>query len=185
MRNAVKAVAAAIFALALGAQAAYEATIEAPNGVGDVAALTNALTEANALTDSARASARIWLKPGVYNLSGVYMTAGSHLQFKVSQHGMIAGLGEKPDDTILIGGGEAESHRVLALSGGGNFGWMTVSNLTVTGGWTSGDGGGIEGNCTSRYSHLIVSNNYAAGSNQGGIFSQREARNSIRLNPSS
>ena len=168
MSNAVKAVAAAILSAAYGAQAAYVATIEAPNRVGDVVALTNAMAEANALTDSARANARIWLKPGVYNLSGVYMADGSHLQFKASQHGMIAGLGEKPDDTILIGGGEAEGRRVLALSGGGNYGWMTVSNLTVTGGWTAGNGGGIEGNGTSRYSHLIVSNNYAAGSNGAG-----------------
>ena len=162
------ACAAVAFLLAPVAQAAYEATIEAPNGVGDVVALTNALAQANALTDSARASARIWLKPGLYNLSGVYMTSSSHLRFKVSASGMIAGLGEKPKDTILLGGGEAEAHRVLALAGGGNYGWMTVSNLTVTGGWTSGDGGGISGNGTSRYRHLIVSNNYAAGSNGGG-----------------
>ena len=65
---------AATAGLLLGAQAANEATIEAPNGVGDVVALTNAMTQANALSASDRANARIWLKPGVYNLSGVYMT---------------------------------------------------------------------------------------------------------------
>ena len=151
------------------AQAAYEATVPAPNGVGDVVALTNALAEANALGSAAtdRLNARIWLNPGVYDLSGIYMTSGNHLYLMQSQGGMIAGLGEKPGDTILVGGGEAEGHRVLQVSGS-NYDWMTISNLTVTGGWTSSDGGGIAGNGTTRYSHLIVSNNYAAGSNGGG-----------------
>ena len=158
--------AVAAVGLTLGAQAAYEATIEAPNGVGDVVALTNALAEFNAL--SSRTSGRILLKPGVYNLRGVYMNSASHLTISAAQHGLFAGLGAKPEDTVLLGGGEAEAHRVLSLGGGGNYGWFTVSNMTVTGGWTSGDGGGISGNGTSRYSHLIISNNYAAGSNQGG-----------------
>ena len=161
--------AAIAFLLTPVAQAAYVATIPAPNGIGDVVALTNAMAEANALTDSGRANARIWLKPGVYNLSGVYMTGSAHLKFNVSEGGMIAGLGEKPDDTVLLGGGESGAHRVLNVpDGGGNWGWLTISNLTVTGGWTSGDGGGIYGNGTTRYRHLIVSNNYAAGSNGGG-----------------
>ena len=86
VRSLLRTGAFAVVALLLApvSLAAYEATIEAPNGVGDVVALTNAMAEANALTDSSRASARIWLKPGLYNLSGVYMTSGSHLQFKVS-----------------------------------------------------------------------------------------------------
>ena len=162
------ACAAIAFFLAPVAQAAFVYTNEAPNGVGDVVALTNALAQANALTDSARASARIWLKPSLYNLSGVYMTSSSHLRFYVSSGGMIAGLGEKPDDTILLGGGETEKHRVLNVDGGGNYGWFTVSNMTVTGGYTSDNGGGIQGNATTRYRHLIVSNNYAAGSNAAG-----------------
>ena len=163
--------AVAALGASLGVQAAYEVTIPAPNGIGDVVALTNALAQANALGDAAtsRLDARIWLTPGVYNLSGVYMTEKSHLYLKQSQNGMIAGLGEKPDDTILLGGGEAEDHRVIELSGGGNYDWVTVSNLTVTGGYSStNSGGGIGGAATTRYSHLIVSNNYAFGGNGGG-----------------
>ena len=164
--------AAIAFLLAPVAQAAYEVTIPAPNGVGDVVALTNALARANAMGEDAvnRLDARIWLEPGVYNLSGIYMKGKSHLYLLASQGGMIAGQGEKPGDTVLLGGGKAECHRVLRLEGGGNYDWMTVSNLTVTGGWVpSGyDGGGISGNGTTRYSHLVVSNNYAAGSNGGG-----------------
>jgi hypothetical protein len=45
---------------------------------------------------------------------------------------------------------------------------MIVSNLTVTGGWTDYDGGGIEGNASTRYSHCIISNNFAHGGNGGG-----------------
>ena len=44
--------AAVAFLLAPVSLAAYEATIEAPNGVGDVVALTNAMAEANALVMS-------------------------------------------------------------------------------------------------------------------------------------
>lgn len=158
--------------LALGAQAAYEATIEAPNGVGNVAALTNALTYVNTvLTDpnADRSKMRIWLQPGVYDLSGIYMKTASHLYIAACQHGMIAGLGDGPEDTVLLGGGEAEAHRVLALDGGGNYGWMNVSNLTVTGGYWTGNGGGISANGTTLYSNLIVTNNYA-GSSGGGCY---------------
>ena len=149
-----------------------EYTIEAPGGVGDVEALTNALVAINSMAADAngRFNARVWLKPGVYDLCGVYMTTttgSGHLVTESIQGGMIAGLGEGPEDTILLGGGEADGRRVLYTSGS-NYDWMTISNWTVTGGWTTGDGGGICGNGTTRYSHLIVSNNYAAGSNQGG-----------------
>ena len=53
---------------------------------------------------------------------------------------------------MLLGGGERGAHRVMSVRGA-NYGWMTVSNLTVTGGWTEYDGGGIEGNASTRYSH--------------------------------
>ena len=135
-----------------------EYTIEAPGGVGDVEALTNALVAINSMIGDAngRFNARVWLKPGVYDLCGVYMTTttgSGHLCTESIQGGMIAGLGEGPEDTILLGGGEADGRRVL-YTGGSNYDWMTISNLTVTGGWTTGDGGGICGNGTTRYSHL-------------------------------
>lgn len=159
----------AVFAI-LGVSSAARAaeyTIDAPNRVGDVAALTNALTKLNALTATQRNGSKIWLKPGVYDLRGVYMNSGSHLFLDSNQGGMLAGLGERREDTVLLGGGETGAHRVLQV-GGANYGWMTVSNLTVTGGWTTGDGGGISGNKITKYCNLVVSNNYAAGSAGGG-----------------
>ena len=148
------------------AQAAFVYTNEAPNGVGDVVALTNALTAFNTLSD--RTNGRIYLKPGVYNLQGVYMDSASHLVLEGGKSGIVfAGLGEGPEDTILLGEGEAGGKRVMQSGGGGNFAWLTVSNLTVTGGYTSGNGGGISGSSTTQYSHLVVSNNYAAGSGSG------------------
>ncbi|MBR2839059.1 MAG: hypothetical protein IKE55_09765 [Kiritimatiellae bacterium] len=162
----IEAVAAIAFLIAPVAQAAYEATIPAPNGVGDVVALTNALTELNALSD--RTSARIWLQPGTYNLSGVYMTGEEHLMILACPGGLVAGLGNKPGDTVLLGGGEAGAHRVIAMGGGGNWAVNTISNLTITGGWSaSGDGGGILGDPTLVYRNLIVSNNFAKGSGNG------------------
>ena len=142
-------------------------TVAAPDGIGDVVSLTNLLTNLNAFDDSVRNGSKVWLKPGVYNLDGVYMSEGSHLVFNSNQGGIIAGLGERREDTVLLGGGERGAHRVMSVRGA-NYGWMTVSNLTVTGGWTEYDGGGIEGNASTRYSHCIISNNYAHGSNGGG-----------------
>lgn len=52
----------------------------------------------------------------------------------------------------------------------GTGGVFTVSNLTVTGGWTTQDGGGIRADSKGGvdYRYLVVSNNYAAGSGYGG-----------------
>ncbi len=158
-------------ALATSAHAALTFTIPAPNGVGDVVALTNALAQINALANipDGRFFSKIWLQPGLYDLAGIYMNANDHLKFDGCHDGLLAGLGASPGDVILKGEGEAGAHRVLSC-GGSNYAWMTVSNLTVTGGWTiTGDGGGIHGGGgTSRYIDLIVSNNYAKGSNGGG-----------------
>ena len=151
------------------ATAAFERTIEAPGGVGDVVALTNALAEYNALaSDDARNNARILLKPGTYNLAGVYMNSLFHLNLaKSTTGGIFAGLGEGPSETVLLGGGEAGAHGVIRAMGSGNWGIFTVSNLTVTGGWTLNDGGGIRGESNVEYRNLIVSNNYAKGSDNG------------------
>ena len=167
-RRAAIAALAAVFAL--GSQAAFEVTITAPGGVGNVAALTNALTYVNTVLthqDRDRARIRILLEQGLYDLRGIYMKSDSHLYIAASQDGMIAGLGEKPGDTILLGGGAAEGHRVLGLDGGGNYGWMNVSNLTVTGGYWAGYGGGISANGSTKYSNLIVTNNYAGNGGAG------------------
>ncbi len=154
-------------ALATSAYAALTFTIPAPNGVGDVVALTNALAQINAApadgNPNGRFWSKVWLEPGIYNLSGVYMNADSHLYVNSWHGGVLAGLGDGPRDVILIGGGESEAHRVLN-GGGSNYDWLTISNLTVTGGWTTGNGGGIQGAGTVRYIDLVVSNNYAKGS---------------------
>lgn len=66
-------------ALATSAHAALTFTIPAPNGVGDVVALTNAFQQLDAAGYNGRMGARVWLEPGVYDLSGVYMESVSHL----------------------------------------------------------------------------------------------------------
>ena len=163
--------ACAVLVACMGVRAAtFERTIEAPNGVGDVVALTNALTELNTTYDY-KTTVRIWLQPGTYDLSGVQMSSSDggkgHLVIEAYQGGIFAGLGDGPEDTILLGGGEAGNRRVMYSKGGGNYGYFTVSNLTVTGGWTAGDGGGICGTHSTAYRNLIVSNNYAIGSSNG------------------
>ena len=92
-------------------------TVGAPGGVGDVVALTNLLTQLNALSKNERDGSTVWLNPGVYNLKDVYMDNANHLVFSENQGGMIAGLGENREDTILLGGGEDGGHRVLSVKG--------------------------------------------------------------------
>jgi len=150
--------------------AGTEYVIEAPNGVGDVVALTNVLSQLNSLTAAQRAGMKIVLKPGLYDLRNTYMTADSHLNVAATASSCITGDGNGPEDTVLLGGGEAGGHRVMNLNaGGGVYSWMTISNLTVTGGYSkNGNGGGIAGSSTCIYRNLIVSNNYAKGSSGGG-----------------
>ena len=179
VENNGRAIAAFLLAAAtsmscmLGASAAAQIyTIEAPNGVGDVVALTNALTQLNALSQDDRGGARVWLEPGLYDLRGVFMDSENHLRLDSASGAMIAALGDGPDKTILLGGGddsEKGRHRILKV-GGTNWGFTSVSNLTVTGGYSTSNGGGIAGNDSGsvRYYNLIVSNNYAVGSNGGG-----------------
>lgn len=144
--------------------------ISAPAGVGDVVTLTNVIRQ---LTDEYTADARngeqILLDPGVYDLSGFHMTPTSHLELPQWPNGLFSGLGGRPSDTVLLGGGPADAHRVINNAGGGNYAYLTISNLTVTGGYlSSGDGGGIQSTGTTVYRNLVVSNNYAFGSNGGG-----------------
>ncbi len=161
------AVATIAAACAFDAFAAFIRTIEAPGGVGNVTSLTNVLTEFNALSDNDRKNARIYLEKGAYNLSGVYMTSTHHLTVASSNGGLFAGLGDGPEETILLGGGETEAHGVLIFGGGGNWSFNTISNLTITGGWTTINGGGISGSSSVEYRNLIVSNNCAKGTGNG------------------
>ena len=173
--------AAAAFGIAAKSLAAPEYTIHAPNGVGDVVALTNTL--ATMETDGASLGLKLWLEPGVYDLRGIKTEVGSHLVIRHTRNALIAGLGAKPGDTILLGGGAAEKCRVAYVSGGGNYWTTTISNLTVTGGYAdnatgsrNGCGGGIcAGKTSVLYDTCIISNNVAiadatanASKNYGG-----------------
>lgn len=130
---------------------------------GDVVALTNAFKKSH----YASKAAQILLQPGVYDLSGFKMDGSRHLLcYGLKSGSVIAGLGETPGDTVLLGGGAEDNCRVMDLYGGD----VTVSNLTVTGGYLSSasDGAGINGGSKVCYRYLIVSNNYAKGSGGGG-----------------
>jgi hypothetical protein len=168
-------VAAALVAASVHAGLTF--TIPAPNGIGDVVALTNALAQINALSGMANKNgSKVWLQPGVYDLAGITMYSDSHLH--MDWHNcLLSGLGEGPADTVLLGAGAAENRRVIRCNGS-NYGYCTISNLTVTGGYTSSSGGGIfSGNCSSRYFDCVVSNNFAA--DVGGGITRGQAINCL------
>ena len=143
--------------------AALEFRIPAPNGVGDVVALTNAIFRIN---QSNNTGTKVLLEPGVYDLTGIKSSYGSgtllggaHLYFNTTcKNALIAGLGDRPEDVVLKGDGTLGIFHI----------WTTdvnnptvVSNLTVTGGGRSGDGGGIYGSAGLVLKNLIVTNNYS------------------------
>lgn len=137
--------------------------VPAPGGIGDVVALTNAFKKAHYYTKGA---VRILLAPGIYDLKGIKMDKSRHLLAYGMANALIAGCGTGPEQTILLGGGADNGCRIMDLYAS----TVTVSNLTITGGYVSGasDGGGINGSGKTTYHTLIVSNNYATGSGGGG-----------------
>ncbi len=141
--------------------------VPAPNGVGNVVALTNALAAVKRLNSYAK-ECRVLLEPGTYNLAGHKYKSGTHLNFASGgASGLyLAGLGDGPGDTILLGGGETDGCRVIQINS------LTISNLTVTGGYLSAadNGGGVYGASggSGAVVDCIVSNNYAKGSNGAG-----------------
>lgn len=195
MSFAIKLPVLSVCVLFAASLTAKEYIIEAPDGVGDVVALTNAINEINSGNNT---GTRLLLKPGVYDLSGIKSKVSDnvHLYFNTyCRNGLIAGLGEKPGDVLLKGGGESDKKTVLYI-------WATdpakptvVSNLTITGGYRSGDGGGIYGsnngglvlkyvNVTNNYAtglgagvlrakmyHCLIADNTSSGKNGGGFWS--------------
>lgn len=156
--------------LALHAGTTYE--VSATGGVGDVIALTNAFAKVGA---SDTTDAKILLAPVVYDLKGTQIgTGGAHWRLdKKMKDGLIAGTGAAPSDTIILGGGAADSKRVFHFWSTDASHPMTISNLTITGGHTAADGGAIYGSTPTYGGNLIlrsviVSNNYAKGSNGAG-----------------
>lgn len=162
----------AVAVLSVFAGKAAEYRISAPNGVGDVVALTNAFTELNKKNTT---GSKILLEPGVYDLTGLRVgTRNWHLTLeKQMADGLIAGTGDSPADTVIKGGGETDKYGIFYI-------WYThaskptvISNLTLTCGYSRGNGGAVFGSygsygCNLVLSDLIVSNNYAVGSNGGG-----------------
>ena len=150
------------------AMAASGATyrISAPNGVGDVVALTNAVARIDA---GETTGTRLLLEPGIYNLAGTSTGAGgAHIRFdKAHTDLLIAGLGATPGDTILLGGGSADKKRILHVWNTSAKVSATISNLTVTGAYTTTDAAGIYGAQYLFLRDLVISNNVANGLGAG------------------
>lgn len=95
-----------------------------------------------------------------------YTNSSCHVSYLYADKVHIKGLGEKPEDTRLIGGG---SFRVIEANGS-----SVLENLTVTNGYAavvdncgnSGRGGGIYGGVT--VTNCLVTCNYAATYGGGG-----------------
>lgn len=171
---------AATLAIAMAAAAMSEAAdvyeISSENGIGNVTALTNAFAQVGKADTT---DAQILLAPGVYDLRGTQIgSGGAYWRLdKKMKNGLIAGTGATPGDTILLGGGEAEKKRIFHI-------WLTdsklpttISNLTITGGYTTADGGGLYGSDPTYGGNLIlrnviVSNNYAKAGGGGAIFAK-------------
>lgn len=154
------------------AVSAVEYRISAPNGVGDVVALTNAFTQ---LTLGHTEGVKILLEPGIYDLTGVRVGDRKyHLTLETQmRNGLIAGLGSDRSKTIIKGGGEVDKYGIFYI-------WNThaskptvISNLTLTAGYAQGNGGAVFGSyatygCNLILKDCIISNNYAKGANGGG-----------------
>ncbi|MBR2837730.1 MAG: hypothetical protein IKE55_03000 [Kiritimatiellae bacterium] len=129
--------------------------------VNDVTSLTNVLANLPDVTDDTYNGSRIELAPGVYDLAGVYMNDYSHLYVKHARDLLIAGTGDGPGATVLLGGGAAGNHRVLELYGGGDSWWNTISNITICGGYSTarGGAGAYSRSVATMFVDCVISNN--------------------------
>ena len=160
----------AISMVALTASTLQGATVYKDIAAGDVTSLTNYLAESrdgNVVV--------IRLAEGDYDLTGIEMDSGSHLYL---ENRALVGQGDSPWKTRLIGSG---TKRILKAKNDGynNNTRCRIENLTVTNGWTSGDGGGVSG-----YPHVIncvVIGNHAEG-NGGGLASYAYCKRSLLMN---
>ena len=134
--------------------------------------LTNACAKATANFNTIR------VHPGAYDLTGMPMkpatraadgtVTASGTALTISTYGgQLIGLGARPDDTVIKGGGAADSCRLLSFAK-----ICTVSNLTFTGGHVSGasESGGVASDANGTFTDCVFSNNYAR--NFGGVFDQ-------------
>ena len=160
-----------ILMVSLVASTLQGATVYKDIAAGDVTSLTNELAQSrNGNTVVIRLAA------GDYDLTGIEMNSGSHLYL---DNRAIVGQGDSPWKTRLIGDGTKRIIRAdNTLWYDGNMN-CRVENLTVTNGWTSGDGGGISG--YPNIINTVVIGNHAEG-NGGGIGGYGYCRNLTILN---
>ena len=151
------------------ASSLFGATVYYDIEAGDVTSLTNALAASrNGNTVVIRLAA------GDYDLTGIEMDSGSHLYLDSRA---LVGQGDSPWKTRLIGNGK----RVVKANNPwyGNSTGCRIENLTVTNGWTTGNGGGVSG-----YPHVIncvVIGNHADG-NGGGLGGYDYCNRSVVMN---
>ena len=120
--------------------------------VHNVTELTNACIAANSNYN------KILMYPGVYDLTGIKMGSNTHLTMKGLNSGLWAGLGEKPEDTIVKGSGPIDVCRIISFDKA-----CTVSNLTFTGAYYDykNCSGGVTGSGNAFFTDCVFSNNYA------------------------
>ena len=120
--------------------------------VHNVTELTNACVAANSNYN------KILMHPGVYDLTGIKMGSNTHLTMKGLNSGLWAGLGEKPEDTIVKGSGPIDVCRIVSFDK-----TCTVSNLTFTGAYYDyyNCSGGVTGSGNTFFTDCVFSNNYA------------------------
>lgn len=142
--------AAVAFALSAPASQVFE--------VSDVTGLTNAFKQVSADGDEIR------LAPGVYDVGDLAMEANSNLSLPKKHVGcVLSGTGAGPGETVIAGKGkDSGSGRGVISPWSSDF---TISNLTIAGGCSAVNGGGIsEG--AALLVDCVISNNYSA--KQGG-----------------
>ena len=170
-----------IQALAVSSVLVLGSLSAAVNDVFDVytaVELTNACAQATFNFNTIR------VHPGVYDLTGMAMkptTVGTDNKVSTgvtlilsTYGGRLVGTGERPDDTIIKGGGETDRCQVLSFSK-----VCTVSNLTFTGGWNANGSGGVASWPNATFTDCVFSNNYASGF--GGVFDQITALTRCRF----
>ena len=146
--------------------------IAAPDGVGDVAALTNALKRYVG-------GDKIALAPGTYDLRGIEMTSGRHLLTLGSYKALtLYGTAGDASKTILAGGGKDEGRGILRIG----TGKLTCSNITFRAGYSTSAGAAVADDGTntakgSEFFNCIFASNYSTSN--GGATQYGSYRNCV------
>ena len=160
------------FALCAAVFVANEAGAKGVFEVYNEIDLTNALANTSGNSDTT-----IKIHPGVYDVSDIAMSAGSHLAVATGGVGKrtIYGMGDGPEDVVLAGRGmdSGSGLRVLTTDG-----YSMVSNLTITGGCSGGAGGGVNTAGYGLWNCHIISNSCIGA---GGGSDMLTARNCVYI----